>query len=398
MNQGDLLPGIRLTNNHNNLPHSFLIMNTIGFLINPVAGMGGAVGLKGTDGRVAEAIRRGAQPMAASRARETMDLLKDAPFRYITCSGPMGEDVLTAAGISSFRVVYQTPPVTTAADTREACRKFIDGGAEVILFCGGDGTARDLYDVVSDTIPLLGIPAGVKMYSAVFAVTPAAAAEILNSGASSSFHVRDAEVMDVDEEAYRHGELKATLYGYAKSPYLPGRVQGAKQVFEDQDEELAKAGIGQFITEVIRGTPEILYIIGPGSTTGAIARALGVEKTLLGFDAIQDGTLVGSDLNEEGMLALLSGERRARLVISIIGAQGSVIGRGTQQVSPRVLRKIGIGNVIVIATPHKLAETPLLFVDTGDRELDAAFGEYISVVSGYHIAQRKRIGSGTAPV
>ncbi len=370
-------------------------MNTIGFLINPIAGMGGAVGLKGTDGMLAEAVLRGAQPMAASRARETMELLKGAPLQYITCSGPMGEDVLAGAGISAFRVVYQTPPVTTAADTREAGRVFLDEGAEVILFCGGDGTARDLYDAVSDTVPILGIPAGVKMYSAVFAVNPAAAASILRSGVSSPLHLRDAEVMDVDEEAYRQGALKATLYGIAKSPYLPHLVQGAKQVFEDQEEELAKEGIGRFIAEVIRGTPDILYIIGPGSTTGAITRALGLEKTLLGFDAVQDGRLVAADLNENGMLALLSGAVRARLVISIIGAQGSVLGRGTQQVSPRVLERIGTGNIIVVATPHKLAETPLLFVDTGDRELDSAFGDHISVISGYHIAQRKKIATGT---
>ncbi len=368
-------------------------MNTIGFLINPIAGMGGAVGLKGTDGMVAEAVRRGARPMAASRAREAIELLKGAPFKYVTCSGPMGEDVLAGAGISAFRVVYQAPPVTTAADTREACRAFLNEGAEMILFCGGDGTARDLYDVVSDTVPLLGIPAGVKMYSAVFAVNPAAAAAILHSAVTSPLHLRDAEVMDVNEEAYRQGELKATLYGIAKSPYLPGLVQGAKQVFEDQDEELAKDGIGRFIAEVIRGTPDILYIIGPGSTTGAITRSLGLEKTLLGFDAVQDGRLIAADLNENGILTLLSETARVRLVISIIGAQGSVLGRGTQQVSPRVLKRIGTGNIIVVATPHKLAETPLLFVDTGDRELDAAFGDQISVISGYHIAQRKQIGS-----
>ncbi len=370
-------------------------MNTIGFLINPVAGMGGAVGLKGTDGMLDEAIRRGARPMAASRARETIELLKEAPFRYITCSGPMGEEVLAEAGISGYSVVYRAPQVTTASDTRNACRAFLAAGAELVLFCGGDGTARDLYDVVSDTVPLLGIPAGVKMYSAVFAVNPAAAAAILRSVASTPLHLRDAEVMDVDEEAYRSGELRAMLYGYAKSPYLPGYIQSAKQVFEDQDEDRAKEGIGRFIAEVIRGTPEILYIIGPGSTTGAVARALGLEKTLLGFDAVKDGRLVASDLNEQGMLSLLSGTVKARLVISIIGAQGSVLGRGTQQVSPRVLEKIGTGNIIVVATPHKLAETPLLFVDTGDRDLDAAFGDYIAVVSGYHIAQRKKIGSGT---
>ncbi|MGB4236192.1 MAG: ATP-NAD kinase family protein [Methanoregulaceae archaeon] len=369
-------------------------MKTIGFLINPVAGMGGAVGLKGTDGMLAEAISKGARPMAASRAHQTIDLLKDVPLRYITCSGPMGEEVLEEAGITGFLVVYQTPQVTTAADTKEACREFLKSGAELILFCGGDGTARDLYDVVSDTVPLLGIPAGVKMYSAVFAVSPAAAAEILRTGASAPLHLRDAEVMDIDEEAYRKGELKAMLHGYAKSPYLPGFVQGAKQVYEDQDEDLAKAGIGRFIAEVIRGTPDILYIIGPGSTTRAIARELDIEKTLLGFDAVQDARLEGSDLNEEGMLALLANGRPVRLVISIIGAQGSVLGRGTQQVSPRVLSRIGTGNIIVVATPHKLAETPYLFIDTGDRELDAAFGEFVTVISGYHIAQRKKVGSG----
>jgi predicted polyphosphate/ATP-dependent NAD kinase len=367
-------------------------MKTIGFLINPVAGMGGAVGLKGTDGMLEEAIQRGAQPMAASRARQAIDMLKGAPFRYITCSGPMGEDVLEEAGIAGFLVAYQAPQVTTASDTKEACREFLKNGVELILFCGGDGTARDLYDVVSDTVPLLGIPAGVKMYSAVFAVSPVAAAEILRTGALMPLHFRDAEVMDVDEEAYRQGELRATLYGYAKSPYLPGLVQGAKQVYEDQDEDLAKAGIGHFIANVIRGTPDILYFIGPGSTTRAIARDLGLEKTLLGFDAVQDERLVGSDLDEEGMLALLANGRPARLVISIIGAQGSVLGRGTQQASPRVLKRIGTGNIIVVATPHKLAETPLLFIDTGDRELDVSFGEYITVISGYHIAQRKKIG------
>jgi predicted polyphosphate/ATP-dependent NAD kinase len=169
-------------------------------------------------------------------------------------------------------------------------------------------------------------------------------------------------------------------------------MQDTKQVWEDQDEEKAKEGIGKFLAEVIRGTPEFLYLLGPGSTTRAIARELGVDKTLLGFDAVKEGTLIASDLNEEGMLGILSGETPCRLVISIIGAQGSVLGRGTRQVSPTVLRMIGTENVIVVATPHKLSETPLLFFDTGDRELDAAFGKSVSVISGYHIAQRKRIG------
>jgi predicted polyphosphate/ATP-dependent NAD kinase len=305
----------------------------------------------------------------------------------------MGEDVLRAAGISNFELLYQAPHVTSSNDTRNACMMFEEHGAGLILFCGGDGTARDVYDTVLDRVPVLGIPAGVKIYSAVFAVTPEAAAEIVRHSVLSPPHFRDAEIVDVDEEAYRHGELRTRLHGYAKSPYKPGLIQGTKQVWEDQDEERAKAGIGKFLAEVIRGTPEILYLLGPGSTTRASACELGVEKTLLGFDAILQGTLAASDLNEEGMLGILSGKRMCRLVISIIGAQGSVLGRGTRQVSPKVLRMIGVNNVVVVATPHKLSETPFLFFDTGDKELDKAFGEYVSVISGYGIAQRKRIGS-----
>jgi predicted polyphosphate/ATP-dependent NAD kinase len=368
-------------------------MHTIGFLVNPVAGMGGAVGLKGTDGLADEALRRGAHPVSALRAEQALRLMKEIPALYLTCAGDMGQDSLARAGITGFQVVYEGPAITTSEDTKKACRAFLARGAEIILFSGGDGTARDVFDVVGTQIPILGIPAGVKMYSAVFATTPEAAAEIILKEwrSSPTLHLREAEVMDVDEHAYRKGELKAELHGYAKSPYIPGLVQGAKQVFEDQDEDRAKSAIARFIAEVMRGTPEIIYFLGPGSTTGEIAKELGIEKTLLGFDAIRDGKLVGSDLNEQAMLRILSDKKAARLVVSIIGAQGSVLGRGTQQVSPRVLREIGVDQMIVVATPHKLAATPTLFIDTGDRDLDAAFGEYISVVSGYHIAQRKKL-------
>jgi predicted polyphosphate/ATP-dependent NAD kinase len=367
-------------------------MHTIGFLINPIAGMGGSVGLKGTDGLADKAVQRGAYPISGLRAEKTFQLLQGSSHLYLTCSGAMGQDVLIRAGITNYRVVYQSPNITTGEDSKKACRAFRALGAEIVLFCGGDGTARDIYDVVGAMIPILGIPAGVKMYSAVFATSPEAAAGVLNEWESSSFlHLRDAEVMDVDEEAYRNGELRAELHGYAKSPFIPGLVQGAKQIFEDADEDLAKIAIARFIADVMKGTPEILYLLGPGSTTAAVAKELGIEKTLLGFDAIRNGKLIRSDLNEREMLALISENGPVRLIVSIIGAQGSVLGRGTQQVSPLVLRKIGIDNVIVVATPHKLAATPQLFIDTGDRDLDESFGEYISVISGYQIAQRKKL-------
>ncbi len=372
-------------------------MCVIGFLINPIAGLGGAVGLKGTDGQVEEARARGALPRAPGRAMEAVALLSELPIRFISCSGAMGEEVLRNAGVRSYEVVYrESSGLTSADDTIAACRIFFERKVDLVLFCGGDGTARDVYSVLGDAIPMIGIPAGVKMYSAVFAVTPTAAARIVMSGCKEGGHflIRDAEVVDVDEEAYRGGELNTHLFGIAKSPYVQGLIQSTKQVFESQDEERAKTDIAHFIREVMEGTPEILYILGPGSTTAAIAGELDLKKTLLGFDAVKGGELVAADLNEQALLALLKERKQARLVISIIGAQGALLGRGTQQVSPHVIRMIGIENIIVVATPQKLSETPVVFVDTGDTDLDTAFGDHVSVISGYQIARRIKIGKG----
>lgn len=376
-------------------------MCVIGLLVNPVAGLGGAVGLKGTDGQVEEARARGALPRAPGRAMEALALLSGLPVRFISCSGAMGEESLRNAGVRSYEVVYRgSSGLTSADDTVAACRIFLERKVDLVLFCGGDGTARDVYSALGDTTPMLGIPAGVKMYSAVFAVTPTAAARIVISGCRQGGHffIRDAEVVDVDEEAYRKGELNTHLFGIAKSPYVQGLTQSTKQVFESHDEERAKTDIARFISEVMEGTPDIIYILGPGSTTAAIAEELDVRKTLLGFDAVKGGELVAADMNEQALLALLKERKPARLVISIIGAVGALLGRGTQQVSPHVIRMIGIENIIVVATPQKLTETPLIFVDTGDADLDAAFGEYVSVISGYRIARRMKVGRGEIPV
>jgi len=364
-------------------------MRLIGFIVNPYAGMGGAVGLKGTDGLVKEAEMRGAVPGAPLRALAALRLLTDSGIHFLTCSGAMGEDEIREAGIVRYSVEYWAPETTTAGDTKNACRAFIDLSADLIVFCGGDGTARDVYDVVGTTIPVIGVPAGVKMYSGVFAITPEAAAEILTQ--KGTVPTREAEVVDVDEEAYRHGLLRTTLYGYARTPYIPNRIAGSKQVFEQPDEERAKAEIAEFITEVIDGTPEMLTIIGPGTTTAKIAQVLGIKKTLLGFDAIRGRELVAADLNEGGILALINDEKKWRLIISIIGSQGFVLGRGTQQLSAEIIRKTGMENIIVVATPYKLSHTPVLYIDTGDPALNTSFGNYIRVISGYRIAQRKRL-------
>ena len=363
-------------------------MYRIGFIVNPVAGMGGSVGLKGTDGVLAEAIRRGAEPHAADRAGITLGGLKQKTgLLFFTCSGSMGEEVLKKTGLQNYVVHYHAPDKSTAEDTKRAARVFLGKGADLILFSGGDGTARDVFDAVGRNVPILGIPAGVKMYSGVFAIDPATVAGIV--GGKKPGVLRDAELLDVDEEAYRAGEFRTHLYGIARVPAIPGTVQASKQVFEEADEERAKEEIARFIVEIMH--PETLYILGAGTTTEAIAGKIGVKKTLLGVDAIKNGRLVAEDADERTLLGLIEKEKDMRIIVSPIGAQGFVFGRGNQQLSADVIRRVGIHNIILAATPHKLRETPAFYIDTGDPELNETFGGSIQVVSGYRIAQRKKI-------
>lgn len=369
------------------------MVRKIGFLVNPIAGMGGRVGLKGTDGRTHEAIARGAAPTSPARAGVALALLQGRGLHFLTCSGKMGEEVMVSSVISEYSVVYRFAGESSAADTIAACHAFVREGAEVVLFCGGDGTARDVVSAIENRVPVLGIPGGVKMFSGVFATTPAAASSVL---LSHDLLQRDAEVLDVDEDAYRRGEWKTRLYAIATTLSSPGLVPAGKRVFVDVDEARARASIARFLTAVMR--EDTTYILGPGSTTAAIAEEMGLKKTLLGFDAVKGGVFIGNDLNEGGLLEILSGEEKVRLVISPLGSLGAVFGRGTQQVSPAVLKKIGVSRVILVATPHKLAETPVLFVDTGDPALDAQFGEYVTVISGDAIAQRARILRPIIPI
>lgn len=363
-------------------------MKKIGLVINPVAGMGGSVGLKGTDGNVKEARLRGAVPHANDRAVVALRLLAKSPdLAFLTCSGAMGEDALRAAGITGSEVVYRAAGESTREDTKNAVRIFRETGADLVLFCGGDGTARDVFDITGRDLPLLGIPAGVKMYSAVFAIDPASAADLVL--AFSGKNLRDAEVMDIDEDAYRAGTLNTRLHGIARTPSLPGRIQAAKQVYEEQDEERAKAAIAQFIDEIL--LPDRLYILGAGTTTGAIAQRIGIKKTLLGVDAVRNRRRIAADCDEKTLLDLTDKYADTRIIISPIGAQGFILGRGNQQISPALVHKVGIKNIIVIATPHKLAELPVLYIDSGDPALDQEFGDSVQVVSGYRIAQRKKI-------
>ena len=370
----------------------------IGFIINPIAGMGGRVGLKGTDDVFEAAVALGAEPIATKKAAQMLGLLRElldrenppTPIAWFTCSGRMGEDELRAAGFDDISIVHCPHEYPSADDTIAAVCAFLDVNVELIVFCGGDGTARDIASVAKKDVPILGIPSGVKMYSGVFGVTAARTAEIVVDFLRGALPLASVDIVDLDEERFRSGEWAVRLYHSATTPFEPTRTQLAKAFIEESSDAAVKAEIAEDLCALIRSDPASLYFLGPGSTLQAVADSLGVSKTLLGIDAVRDGQLVGHDLNEVGILELLDRCGKACLVVSPIGTQGFVLGRGNLQVSPAVIRRIGIDNVIVVATPAKLARTPALRFDTGSAELDAAFTAkgHVSVTIGF---RRRRL-------
>jgi predicted polyphosphate/ATP-dependent NAD kinase len=353
--------------------------------------MGGAAGLKGTDGLAHEAAARGATPIAPGRARSFLEALSKAAnacsLLFLTASGEMGEDLLDAFYFNH-KVVHTTAEASSAKDTRAACEKFREYDADLILFCGGDGTARDVASSTGE-VPILGIPSGVKMHSGVFAISPEAAAELTMAYARGELKTRDTEIVDVDEELYRKGELQTRLFATARTPYKPALVQERKRIYESGSEEEFKDQIALFASEFMQDGSA--YILGAGTTTAKIADHLGIVKTLLGVDVVQDGRLLISDASEKDLLGLLDKVNRAMIIVSPIGAQGFILGRGSQQISPAVLHKAGIKNLIVVATPHKLQEIERLLVDTGDQKLDIELSGRRQVVTGYRIAQMKDV-------
>ena len=365
----------------------------VGILVNPVAGMGGSVGLKGSDG--AETLRcareRGAVPHAAEKmARALAAALPDADARFLTAGGPMGEEVLAACGLP-YKAVYSPAGETTGEDTVRAVRAMRDSGAELIVFAGGDGTARDVCAALGDEeMPVLGVPAGVKIHSAVFAVTPERAGQLLSRIVSGEAReTAEAEVMDIDEDAFRAGHVSARLYGYLRVPLDRTRMQNRKSGGSSSDARDISA-IGTWLAHEMK--PGRLYLIGAGTTTRAVMEALGLRGTLLGVDAVKDGRLIAADCTERDLLRLIE-PGNTSAVLSVIGGQGHILGRGSQQFSPAVLRALGPKNLIVAAAPAKLDAlfpSPLR-VDTGDPQLDAELCGYIPVVTGWAASRMARV-------
>jgi predicted polyphosphate/ATP-dependent NAD kinase len=375
------------------------MVSKIGFVVNPIAGMGGKVGLKGTDGVLKQALKLGAKPVAHIKANETINEFilnnsKKDDIIWFACKGEMGGKVLSNLGLKNIEIVYTAPKENTSSeDTKNACKIFLEKNVDLILFCGGDGTARDIYKIVTNKIPILGIPSGVKMHSAVFGVNTVATGKMLNEFVNKRLTVGDAEIMDLDEEKYRKGEWNIKLFGIAKGIVEPTYIQVGKSTFESVSDDEIKDELYEHIFDEIEKNNEYLYLFGSGGTIDYIAEKIGIKNTLLGIDAVFNKKTIGSDLNEEAILNLLKKYPKVKLILSPIGAQGFILGRGNLQLSPEVIKKIGLDNIIVVSTPAKLASTPVIRVDTGDKKLDNMFAEkeFIMVVIGYRLSRVVKI-------
>ena len=361
----------------------------LGLIVNPVAGMGGRVGLKGTDGGdvVKEAKLLGATPEAPQRAKDALRVISRIreKIQLFTYPKEMGEEEATQCGFRPSVIGSIKSGETSSEDTRRAAAEMKNLGVDLLLFAGGDGTARDIYNAMGRDrgLTLLGIPAGVKMYSGVFALNPRSAGDAAVSFLETSTrNVVEAEIMDIDEASFRKGIVVARLYGYLRIPegrrYMQsvksGGIQTQKQVIQGMAADLAK-----------NAQEDCLYIYGPGTTTRDIVAEFGLEKTLLGVDVVLGGRIIAKDVNERELTILADGKRKAKIVVTVIGQQGYIFGRGNQQVSPEIIKRVGRENIIVVASKEKLAslEGRPLLVDTGKEEVDKMLAGYLRVITGF---------------
>lgn len=357
-------------------------MKKIGLVINPIAGMGGRVGLKGTDGAdiLAQAKALGAIPEANRKTKLALSGLQAPEAVFITAPGAMGEDTLKELGLAHEVLAMPKHEDTTPQDTTEALTLLLESDVDLIVFSGGDGTARQLAEVIGDKLPVIGIPAGVKIHSSVYAVRPAAAGEMLARFiASDEVETVLAEVMDIDESLFREDIVSAKLYGYLLVPSFE-QFQRSKASGGESDAELLY-GIAETVVDDM--DPEVTYFIGPGSTTVPIMEILELDHTLLGFDIVKDEQLIQKDASE-AMLLEAKAKGPVKVVLSVIGGQGYLIGRGNQQLSPAVLEGFSKDDIIVVASGDKLRELEgrALLVDSGSEAIDELFRGYHRLVVG----------------
>lgn len=364
-------------------------MFKLGLVVNPIAGIGGSVALKGSDGEgtAEKAISLGAVAKSNERVKTALQVL--LPYKksisILTVSGSMGESTATALGFDTQVVHHLNTEKTTAQDTENAVRELINQKVDILLFAGGDGTARNVCHIVANHCPVLGIPAGCKIHSGVYAVTPKAAGRVVELMVTNQLvTLTEADVMDIDESLFRQGIVKAKRYGEMQIPSELRYVQAVKSGGKESDELVLQ----DIAADVINRMDDELFIIGSGSTTAFLMEELGLENTLLGVDIVQDHTLIDNDVTEPTLWQHIQqfANKRVKLVITLIGGQGHIFGRGNQQLSARVIKAIGKENIIIIATKTKLAALNArpLIADTGDVDLDQYLSGYMPITTGYN--------------
>lgn len=358
----------------------------IALVVNPVAGIGGKVGLKGSDGEetLQKALALGAVPEAGKKAAVALSRLKGLDCEVITFPGEMGEDVCCNAGISCKVVGDINKGHTTPEDTERAVLQLAAMDPDLLVFAGGDGTARNVASVLQESDrPVLGIPAGCKIHSGVYALNPRAAGELLErfcKGALS--RTRQGEVMDIDEDLFRQNIVQARLYGYLNVLDEKRLVQNLKSGRDPGGKEAL-----MLIADGFRASMEedVLYIMGTGSTIDVIMKRLELPNTLLGVDLVYNGKVIGSDCTERDILEALDQYPKAKIVVTVIGGQGYIFGRGNQQLSAEVIRRVGVDNILIVAGKEKVMLLPgfELHADTGDEEVNAMLAGYRQVIVGY---------------
>ena len=377
-------------------------MVKLGLLVNPDAGLGGRLGLKGSDGQAEIARSRGAQDRSGPRMRIMLDHLvaisKESldGIQWYLSEGRMGTDWIPPT-ISPFGIIHSSNSSTDANDTSQLVASLIDSDIDLLIYAGGDGTTRDVVAALSQygrpELPIIGVPTGVKMHSGCFASSPKAAAEVLSSWLEGDLLLSSTEVLDLDEDLYREGKWVVRLYAEAITPASPRWMQGSKMRVEASGEEEVIQGLAEHVRETLIDD-QMMIIWGSGGTLRTIGGILGFELNTLGIDITLGTNIVASDLNEKEILAALEGHQGdVILLLSPMGGQGFLIGRGNLQLSPDVLRMIGVDRVLGIVTPAKMLTLRSLRVETGDPEMDERFSKkkYLKVLQGYRTTRVLRV-------
>jgi len=357
-------------------------MKRIGLIVNPVAGMGGSVGLKGTDGdSYLKALEMGAKPVTPFRTNDFLSNLANPDrIHFFTAPGKMGEEMLRRRNLI-YTVVGQIQESTSAEDTRKIIQLMVRENIHLLVFVGGDGTARDVYDTLGLELPVIGVPSGVKIFSSVFALSSRAAAGMLDRFLQGT-ELQEEEVLDIDEDAFRENVLSARLYGYLKVPRVQELLQvGKKASSTGTSARENKDEVSRYLAEEME--KDVLYLLGPGTTMKSLTEKLGVPKTLLGIDAVYNGELVASDVNEKDILLLYEHYPNRKIIVTPLGGNGFIFGRGSKQFSPEVLSRTGKENILLAGDRDKISCLDCLHVDTGDLEVDRSLGGPKGVIVGY---------------